>query len=115
MVRDKVEYIIHEEEMELWGTRIRGSTSSPQDQTDAENPKKQKDEWEIGVMEEGEHVIPFEVDLPAKSLPSSIDVTIFYDYADFTVWKRFNNLHSALYTPTTTHSSRSNAKQICCS
>jgi len=115
MVRDKVEYIIHEEEMELWGTRIRGSTSSPQDPTDVENPKKQKDEWEIGVMEEGEHVIPFEVDLPAKSLPSSIDVSTTYVFAHFTVWKGFYNLHSALYSPTTTHSSWSDAKQVCCS
>jgi hypothetical protein len=65
MVRDKLESVIFEEELVLWGTKIHGSPG---------DDAKQKDEWEMGLMEEGEHPFPFEFELPAKSMPSSIDV-----------------------------------------
>ena len=81
MVRDKVEYVIFEEELLLWGTKIHATsydrtTYSREDTTmEYDTPKKQqKEEWETVVMEEGEHPFPFEFDLPAKSMPSSIDV-----------------------------------------
>jgi Arrestin (or S-antigen), N-terminal domain len=81
MVRDKVEYVIFEEELLLWGTKIHATsydrTYSREDTTmEYDTPKKQKEEWETGIMDEGEHPFPFEFDLPAKSMPSSIDVSL---------------------------------------
>jgi hypothetical protein len=75
MVREKVEYTILEQECVLWGNRLQvvcDRTSSPEEEYD--NPKKQKEVWEVGTMDEGEHPFPFEFGLPAKSMPSSIDV-----------------------------------------
>lgn len=76
MFRDKAEYVILDDEIELWGTKIHPTTldrtSSPGDEHDS--PKKQKAGWSTAMMDEGEHLLPFEFDLPAKSLPSSIDV-----------------------------------------
>ncbi len=80
MVRDRVEYVIFEEELLLWGTKIHATsydrTYSREDATmEYDTPKKQKEEWETGIMDEGEHPFPFEFELPAKSMPSSIDVS----------------------------------------
>jgi hypothetical protein len=80
MGREKVEYSIFEEELLLWGTKILPTsfdrTFYSEDTMEYDTPKKhhQKEEWEIASMEEGEHPFPFELDLPAKSMPSSIDV-----------------------------------------
>ena len=78
MPREKVDNIILEDELLLWGTKIHpptvDRTYSGEEAVEADNSKKQKDEWDAGLMEEGEHPFPFEFDLPAKSLPSSIDV-----------------------------------------
>lgn len=80
VVREKVEEIILEEEIVLWGTKIAtltfDKTYSRDDATlEYDTPKKQsKDEWEVVLMEEGEHPFPFEIDLPPKSMPSSINV-----------------------------------------
>ena len=78
MLREKVEHAIFEEELVLWGTKIYGTaydrTHSRDDASEYESPKKPKDEWEVGLMEEGEHPFGFEFELPAKSMPSSIDV-----------------------------------------
>lgn len=79
MGREKVEYSIFEEELVLWGTKILPTsydrTFYREDPMEYDTPKKhQKEEWEIVSMEEGEHPFPFELDLPAKSMPSSIDV-----------------------------------------
>jgi hypothetical protein len=78
MGREKVEYSIFEEELLLWGTKIHQTsfdrTFHSEDPMEYDTPKKQKDEWDIALMEEGEHPFPFELDLPAKSMPSSIDV-----------------------------------------
>lgn len=76
MMREKVEYTILEEECVLWGTKIHPPvserTSSPEEEY--ETPRKQKEGWDVRIMEEGEHPFPFEFGLPAKSIPSSIDV-----------------------------------------
>jgi len=76
MMREKVEYTILEEECVLWGTKnhqsVSDRTSSPEEEH--EPPKKQKDGWDVGIMDEGEHPFHFEFGLPAKSMPSSIDV-----------------------------------------
>ena len=73
MVREKIEYPILEEECVLWGTKTASDrTSSPKEEY--ETPKKEKEGWETGIMDEGEHPFPFEFSLPAKSMPSSIDV-----------------------------------------
>ena len=79
MERDKLEYVIFEQSLLLWGTKIHTTsydrTYSREDTAmEYDTPKKQKEEWETGVMEEGDHPFPFEFDLPAKSMPSSIDV-----------------------------------------
>jgi hypothetical protein len=80
MLRDKIEEVILEEEIVLWGTKIQTPTfdktySREVASLEYDTPKKlAKDEWEIGVMEEGEHPFMFELDLPPKSMPSSIDV-----------------------------------------
>lgn len=84
MVRDKFEYVIFEHELRLWGTKIHSTTfdrTFPVENGAAyDTPKKNKDEWEIGVMEEGEHPFPFELELPSKSIPSSVDVTAFLSF-----------------------------------
>ena len=76
MFRDKAEYVILDEELVLWGHQIQtptfDRTISPEDEYDS--PKKQKGGWDTAIMDEGEHPFPFEFDLPAKSMPSSIDV-----------------------------------------
>jgi hypothetical protein len=81
MLRDKVEYAVLEDELVLWGTRIYlttfDQTYHADDATPYDTPKKHKDDWDTGIMEEGEHPFPFEFDLPAKSLPSSINVGNF--------------------------------------
>ena len=79
MGREKVEHSIFEEELVLWGTKIHpmsfDRTFCSEDSMEYDTPKRhQKEDWEIGSMEEGEHPFPFELDLPAKSMPSSIDV-----------------------------------------
>ena len=80
MLGDKVEEVILDEELVLWGTKIQtptfDKTYSREDAAmEYDTPKKPpKDEWEVAVMEEGEHPFPFELDLPPKSMPSSIDV-----------------------------------------
>lgn len=76
MVRDKAESVLLDEELLLWGTRVHPQTSdrtmSPEDESDSS--KKQKGGWDTAMMDEGEHFLPFEFMLPAKSMPSSIDV-----------------------------------------
>jgi hypothetical protein len=76
MVREKLDYAIFEDEFVLWGTKVHGSSfdRTSDEISEYESPKKQKDEWETGIMEEGEHPFGFEFELPAKSMPSSIDV-----------------------------------------
>ena len=112
MVRDKVEYVIFEEELVLWGSKIHATsydrtTYSREDTTmEYETPKKQKEEWETVVMEEGEHPFPFEFDLPAKSMPSSIDVLRIERICLIIVWQGFNHLYYSLYSPTTADTSR---------
>jgi hypothetical protein len=81
MVREKVEYVICEQELVLWGTRIHPAgvertCNAAEDGAQYDTSKKQKEDWDIGTMEEGEHPFPFELDLPAQSIPSSIDVRI---------------------------------------
>jgi len=79
---NKFESVFLEEEIVLWGTK---SAIPALDKTYAgeygnmeyDTPKRHKEnkeEWETALMEEGEHPIPFELDLPAKSLPSSVQV-----------------------------------------
>lgn len=114
MVRDKVESVIFEEELLLWGTKIHATsfdrTFSREDAgMEWETPKKQKDEWETAVMDEGEHPFPFEFDLPAKSMPSSIDVCPILTPL-ITVWQGVNYLYYSLYPSTTSNASWSNAK-----
>jgi hypothetical protein len=81
MFREKAEYVILNDELLLWGEKIQtptlDRTMSPEDEYDS--PKKQKAGWNTGIMDEGEHLLPFEFDLPAKSIPSSIDVKIRVD------------------------------------
>ena len=76
MFREKAEHVIHDDEMVLWGKKTSAPafdrTISPEDQY--ESPKKPKSGWNPAMMDEGEHLLPFEFDLPAKSMPSSIDV-----------------------------------------
>jgi hypothetical protein len=75
MVREKVEYAILDEELVLWGTKVQAPDDrmiSSEDEFDSS--KKQKGGWETGLMDEGEHPFPFELDIPPKSMPSSIDV-----------------------------------------
>ena len=76
MFREKAEHVIHDDELVLWGTPTPAlsfdRTISPEDQY--ESPKKSKSGWNPAMMDEGEHLLPFEFDLPAKSMPSSIDV-----------------------------------------
>jgi Arrestin (or S-antigen), N-terminal domain len=78
MERDKVQYVILEEELVLWGNKIPiptvDRTYTREHSFEYDTPKKHKDEWDTGIMEEGEHPFPFEFDLPPKSMPSSIDV-----------------------------------------
>jgi hypothetical protein len=80
MMREKVEYMILEEKCYLWGTKVQQPvgerTSSPEEES--ETPKKEKEVWDVGIMDEGEHPFPFEFGLPAKSMPSSIDVFSSY-------------------------------------
>lgn len=114
MVRDKVEYVIFEEELLLWGTKIHATsydrTYSREDTTmEYDTPKKQKEEWETGVMDEGEHPFPFEFDLPAKSMPSSIDVSLRRSYLTV-VWQGIDHLYYPLHSSTTAHPSRSSQK-----
>jgi hypothetical protein len=114
MVREKVESVIFEEELLLWGTKIHATnfdrTFSREDASmEWETPKKQKDEWETAVMDEGEHPFPFEFELPAKSMPSSIDVCPILTLL-ITVWQGVNYLYYSLYPSTTSNASWSNAK-----
>jgi hypothetical protein len=91
--RDKIEYIIFEHELRLWGTKIHNTafdrTFPVENGAAYDTPKRNKDEWEIGVMEEGLHPFPFELELPAKSLPSSLDVAIFSNSL-MVVWQGIN-------------------------
>jgi hypothetical protein len=103
MVREKVEYTILEQECVLWRNRMQvvcDRTSSPEEEYD--NPKKQKETWEVGTMDEGEHPFPFEFGLPAKSMPSSIDV-LSWLMREFLiiVRQRINYVHHSMYSPTT--------------
>lgn len=77
MVREKAEHVIVDEELILWGKKIpQAPSDAREDGTEHDVPKKQKDEWETQMMDEGEHPFPFELELPSKSLPSSIAVNI---------------------------------------
>jgi hypothetical protein len=114
MVREKVESVIFEEELLLWGTKIHATafdrTFSREDATmEWETPKKQKDEWETAVMEEGEHPFPFEFELPAKSMPSSIDVCSMLTLLTL-VWQGVNHLYNSLYSSATSNPTRSHAE-----
>jgi Arrestin (or S-antigen), N-terminal domain len=114
MVREKVEYVILDEEIVLWGTKIHAPTfdrtTYSRDVTmEYDTPKKHKDEWDTGIMEEGEHPFPFELELPPKSMPSSIDVISFFNLL-IIVWERVYNLYHSMYPSTTSYSARGHAK-----
>ena len=92
MEREKVQYRILEEKLLLWGTRIPAPTVDRTYSRDVameyDVPKKHKAEWEVGVMEEGEHPFPFEIELPTKSIPSTIHVpTTFSVFAHLSLEK----------------------------
>jgi hypothetical protein len=99
MVREKVEYVILDEELLLWGTKVHAPTFdrtiSPDDEYDS--PKKQKGGWDTGVMDEGEHPFPFELDIPAKSMPSSIDVKFYANLINFSLAKDQLPIQFAVY------------------
>jgi hypothetical protein len=108
MVRDKVEYVIFEESLLLWGTKIHATsydrTYSREDTTmEYDTPKKQKEEWEMGVMDEGEHPFPFEFDLPAKSMPSSIDVSPVGDLSNDSLARDQSLTRSIVFTSDRQH------------
>jgi hypothetical protein len=79
---NKFESVFLEKEIVLWGTKsaipvFDKTHSSEHSNMEYDTPKRQKEhkeEWETGLMEEGEHPFLFELDVPAKSLPSSVQV-----------------------------------------
>jgi Arrestin (or S-antigen), N-terminal domain len=79
---NKFESVFLEEGIVLWGAKSQiqaHDKTHSSDSTSLENdtPKKQKEhkeEWETGLMDEGQHSFAFEFDLPPKSLPSSVQV-----------------------------------------
>ena len=74
--REKAEHVILDEEIVLWGTKLYPPTLDRTilSEDEHDSPKKQKGGWNTAIMDDGEHLLPFEFDLPAKSMPSSIDV-----------------------------------------